>query len=351
MLKVGVVDVTEREGGRKTFVDNFFMALREEGYRVHLVDLDRVSLSMLNSFDVLHFSTHFLGKQMWKLLLSSHPKKVLTIHGWVKKERLFAPRYADIDLRTSVQEILYSFLSLVFLRIAPFLFDAITCPSKDTAEENGLKNVTIISNAIFPEYFDNIDKIEVRKQSNQILFVTYVSIGGLKNAAIVRTVEVVEKLNGILKSGKVVLLIFGKDYSETRKSPYISFMGFSSKFLGILRSSDLFITGKTFPDLGYAEMEAGILGIPVAKFTENYENEELVDGRTGILSRDVDEMVAKLFGYVSDLESNKNVLGSNFRNYVYGNKSWSSVIVKWNKLFMEVCQVAGGQVGNRWRKR
>lgn len=340
MLKVGVVNVNEKKGGRRTFVDDFCKALKREGYEVHLVDINEASLNTLNSFDVLHFSAHFLGKPMWKVLLATHPRKVLTIHGWVKKENLYILNQTSVQsgFRALCQMFLYSLLSSIFLKILFIVFDAVTCPSENTAKENGIKNVAVITNALFTECFSNVDTIDVRHTQNEILFVTYVSVGGLKNVTVDRTIRAVKKLNESLKHQKATLLVFGKDYLVRNSSPHVRFMGFSDKFLGILKSSDLFITGKVFPDIGYAEMQAGVLGIPVAKFTENCGDEEIVDGETGILAKSEDEMVGKLLHYISDLENSRRTLGSNFRKYIENEKSWNEVIVQWNKLFMKVCQ-------------
>jgi hypothetical protein len=221
MFKVGVVNVNDREGGRRTFVDNFYEALRREGYNVHLIDLAKISLGALNSFDILHFSADFLGKYMWKVLLATHPKKLLTIHGWIKKENLHALKHTGVQLGLGAlcRMFFFDLFSRAFLKTASIVFDATTCPSKYTAAENGLRNVTIISNALFPERFCNIDDINVRRGQDEILFVTYVSIGGLKNVAVDKTIEVVRKLNQVLNDRKVILLVFGKDYLGGDTSP------------------------------------------------------------------------------------------------------------------------------------
>ncbi len=339
-VKIGVIDVSEREGGVRTFIDNFSKALRRQGYIVKTIDFERASVGELNSFDILHFSNPFLRsvdrsilKYVWKLLFTRHPRKVLTVHGWVRKEILYTRsqnwrRSADSGAIVSV------LLKFLMWKLVPLFFDSITCPTTRTANENKLKNAFVISNAIFPEYYSSIDPVDLSMKTSEVLFVTYVSIGGLKNVALNRTIRVVRKLNKILKSKKVKLLVFGKDYYGRSRYPYVQIMGYSSKFLSILKSAALFITGKTFPDLGYAEMEAGILGTPVAKFTEDYETEEIIDGQTGILAKNEEEMVNKLLDYVSDLENNKQKLGNSFREYVTKNKNWSSVIGQWNEVFM-----------------
>lgn len=75
-------------------------------------------------------------------------------------------------------------------------------------------------------------------------------------------------------------------------------MSYSKRFLDALKYSDLFIASKTFPNLGYAEMEASILGLLVAKLTEDQTVEEIVDGQTGILAKNKAELVNKLLNYI-----------------------------------------------------
>lgn len=336
-LKIGVIDVATHEGGVRTFVDNFSKALGREGYIVKIVDLSRYTVKELNNFDILHLQT-FIGKYHWKLLFARHPVKVLTVHGWVLKEKLNSISRSRNRNWTGLRMVLYFPLMFLMWNLVTLFFDFITCPSVRTAEENNLNNAIIISNAIFPKSYANVDVICLREKPDEVLFATYASGGGLKNVTLDRTIRVVEKLNKIIKSKSITLMVFGKNDCVKPSYPYIRIMGYSSKFLNILRSSDLFITGKTFPDLGYAEMEAGILGIPVAKFAEDYEIEEIIDGETGILAKSEDEMVNKLLNYISDLDNNKQNLGNSFYEYIKMNKSWNKIITQWNKLFMKCLQ-------------
>lgn len=332
-FNIGIVDVLETQGGRRAFIDSFLKALCREGHTVKIIRLDTVSVGELNSFDILHFSTHYLSLNLWKLLFARHPKKILTVHGWIQSEVLWAMRNQS-NLRTKIAGL----LSLLTMKLMPLFFDLTTCPSRRTADENNLRNAVIISNAIFPEYFENISEIKTPRNQNEVWFVTYASAGGssdILKMTILNIKEVVEKLNELLKNRKVKLMIFGKDYLGTDRSSCIFFMGYSSKFLNFLKSSDLFIVaGPFFP--GYAEMEAGILGLPVAKFTDDYAVEEIVDGQTGILAKDKAELVNKLLNYILNLKREKQRLGSNFRRYIENNRSWDSVIPLWNRLFVDV---------------
>jgi len=207
-LKIGVIDEGFYEGGVRTFVDDFSKALSREGYIVKIADLSRYSVKELNSFDILHFSNFLIWRYHWKLLVARHPVKVLTVHGWVLKETLYNIKRNWPDLR----KVVYIPLNFLMLKLSPLFFDSITCPSVSTAEENNLKNAIIISNAIFPKSYTNVDAIDLREKSDEVIFVTYTSIGGLKNVSLNRTIRVVAKLNKILKSKRITLLVFGKDY-------------------------------------------------------------------------------------------------------------------------------------------
>jgi glycosyltransferase involved in cell wall biosynthesis len=324
-LKIGVVDVLEKEGGRKSFIRNFTRALQQEGCEAKIVNLTTASIGELNTFDILCFSDHFFGLQTWKLFLISNPKKILTVHGWVTKETILALKHSKTREKLSVLS------SLVTWSFIPSLFDVLTCPTINTARENNLKDAVIISNAVDPAC---LVAQQTDLPDNEILVVTYTSIGGLKSVAVNRVIKATAKLNAILKDKKIRLMIFGKHQGNTANSKYVSFMGYSDKFLEISKNAALFFAGYSFPDIGYTEMEMGLMGVPIAKFTEDYESEEIVDGKTGILAKDENEMVSKLLAYFSDVTNQRRVLGQAFQQFILENKSWPVIISKWNRLFL-----------------
>jgi glycosyltransferase involved in cell wall biosynthesis len=316
----------ENEGGRKTFVKNFVKALQNEGYQASLVDMTKASLKELRNFDVLCFSDHFFGIHSWKLLFVRSPKKILIVHGWVKKETIFALNHSNLKEKISILSSLFAWAFI------PTLFDAVTSPTERTAQENKLKGALIISNAVEGKIQENNQNDS--PEAKELIFTTYTSIGGLKSTALDRVIRITLRLNERLTENKVHLMVFGKYPDNTGGYQHVSFMGYSNRFLEVSKHAALFFTGKSFPDIGYAEMEMGLLGVPIAKFTENYAYEEIVDGQTGILAKTEAEMESKLVEYVLDVKNNRQRLGGAFQQYVKTNKSWPVIIKQWNQLFV-----------------
>lgn len=328
MEKIGIVDVDELEGGRRTFIDDFARALIEKGYDAHIIDIRTISLGELNRFDILHFSTHYFGINTWKLLLAYRPKKILTVHGLVAKEILYTLKNGKPNLKTAMGGV----LSLVLWNVAPLFFNAMTCPSKRKKEDNNLKSASVITNAIFPEDYLGITPIDVREIRNDVILVTYSSVGGF-GRNLERIVRIVCKLNRKLEKKRAILLIFGTKFSQSMNSNVVRFMGYSSDFLRYLKGSDLYIHGLISPELGYVAMESAALGVPMAKLSDRYETEEIVDGQTGILAMNELETVQKLLRYVADIDCLKPRLGASFHEYVVKTRSWDRVILRWEKLF------------------
>jgi glycosyltransferase involved in cell wall biosynthesis len=321
-IKIGIVDLKEI-GGRKTFIDNFYKCLKKYGYNVSLINLTNITVKELNKFDILHFSNI---KGVHKIfLLNRNVKKILTIHGWINEEVFGLMRHEKFHKKVGL------LVKLFLWKILPIFFDAIVYPTEDTANKNKF-NGTVISNGIFIDEYKNIKSKDLRNNKSEIVFISYSSPGGLKEWVLNKTIDIVNDLNKIFTTDKkVTLFIFGNVLQKIINNDNIIYMGYREDFLEIIKSADIFITAKDFPDLGYVEMEAGMLEIPVAKFISG--DEEIKDGVTGILAKNEDEMVKKLDNYISNLEYNKGLLGHNFKKYIIDNKSWDVLINEWEKLF------------------
>lgn len=324
-IKIGVVAVVDKKGGRKTFINNLSKALVQYGYNARLVTLEEASISELNDFDVLCFSDCFFGKNTWKILFV-RPKKILTVHGWVKKEAILELKRNTFKVKIRI------LVSLISWKILPSFFKIITSPSINTAKVNGLKHVEIIKNGIFINDYSAILPIDIRTNDHQFVFVTYSSAGGL-NLSTERVIRVLYKLNEQLKDkGQVILLVFGSPLN-TCDSNLVRYMGYSTDFVRYLKGSDLFIMGYSFSELGYAMLEAGALGVPTAKFTNDKTSDELMDNETAILANDEDEMVEKLLYYLTNIDVFKPKLGNALQKYVQSEKNWDNLIVHWSRLF------------------
>lgn len=325
-LKIGIIDIKPKVGGVGTFIDNFYRALKNyTNHEVELIDMDKVSISELNSYDILHFSAVQL-RYIKKMLFIIKPKKILTLHGWLKEEVFY-----NMDQKNMINKIKmleYYLIFSFFLRIN--YFNKITCPTQNTANKNRLKNAIIISNALFPRDYNKYNNLQ--KIKKKYIFVTYSSEGGKKSQQIKDLINLIIELNTKI-SIKVELHIFGK-YDESYNYPYIFYHGYVNNFLESLNRADLFITLKDFPDLGYVEMEAGAMKIPIAKLKTS-NDEEIIDNKTGILAKNNDDLIYKLLLYVKDIKNKKNYLGNNFYNYINKEKNWKNIIVIWDMLFKE----------------
>jgi len=183
-----------------------------------------------------------------------------------------------------------------------------------------MKKAIIVPNP-FP--CSSIDSLRNHQRSNsisEVLLTTYVSIGGGKVLSIPRLIKIVRLLNkrleGLGINKRVILHIYGKDLSQSivekiRKYPDVRFKGYVDDFVTRLRNYDLFLAGYTFPELGHAVLEAMCVGVPVAKFTDNPELEEIIDGFNGILAIDDKEMVEKLVKYILNINKIKIHLAVN----------------------------------------
>jgi glycosyltransferase involved in cell wall biosynthesis len=113
-------------------------------------------------------------------------------------------------------------------------------------------------------------------------------------------------------------------------------MGYVNDYMEQLKKADLFLAGYTFPELGYAVLEAMCVGVPVAKFTENTELEEIVDGFNGILARSDQEMVEKLTKYILSKDEMKEKLSINAKNTIIRKRDPRYIATIWKIIIREL---------------
>lgn len=307
--------------------------MKKAGYNVDVLDFSKTPLFVLNSYDILHFSSYFYGEHTWKLFFVNHPKKVLTVHGWLKNELLYMLKHGRLGLRA----IIGALLSLAMWPIFPLLFDVNTCPSRRTADGARLKNATIIKNAIFPERYLDVYPINVKSNPKQLVFVCC-SSGALKEEELIidKVIAVVNRLNDLLtQQNDIVLLLFGNVRKKVNPKS-VHFMGYSRDFLNFLKGSDLLILDYSYPDFSYVAMESAALGIPIAKFSEKVSLEEIMTNQTGFLARTDDEMVQILLDYAANVAYFKPKLAAALRQYVQEERSWAKIAPIWSDLFSKL---------------
>ncbi|MDI9617646.1 glycosyltransferase [Methanothermobacter sp.] len=289
-------------------------------------ELDRTDLK---GYDIIHVHGPLKVGGLLKIRKSGVPA-VLTVHGWVINEALTALRMDPIgNLHYILRLINWALHMLIFIRIV--YRGRITTVSEIKRKMNHL-DAMVIHNALITHEIDKkVSKCqEIGK--NCLTAVTYVSIGGSMVSSIPRLVEIVEKVNR-KTSKRLRLLVFGDDRGYDTDN--VKFMGYRDDFLCYLKSADIMLLGYEMSELGYAILEAGYLGVPIAKFRGEYE--ELEDGVHGIIADDEDYMVQRLREFIED-PSIGSAWGENLKDYILKTRSVDVIGKRWKLLIEELRQ-------------
>jgi len=316
------------------------------GYDCVWLSLRNVSFALLRECSIIHVHSPLGPLTMLKMLLLRKAKKVLTLHGWVLDEAKVNVLMAKHTLEKMKSLLIYVFVTLNWilhkLLFIPFIYDYVTAVSRITAKKNGVKAL-VIPNPVLcrntPFHRDNqAVQTSIGYGRDEIIFVTYVSIGGGKILSIPKLIKIVHLLKQRLRrlgiNKHVTLYIYGKDVPQhiiekLSKIPYVRFMGYVKDYPERVKEADLFLAGYTFPELGHAVLESICAGVPVAKFTEDPGQEEIIDGFNGILAFNDEEMLEKLTKYIIDMDNLKKTFAINAENTILRKRSLKYIAVMW----------------------
>jgi glycosyltransferase involved in cell wall biosynthesis len=320
------------------------------GYDCVWLSSRNVSFALLRECSIIHVHGPLGTLTMLKMLLLRKAKKVLTLHGWVLDEakvKVLTAQHLLEKMRLLLAYYLFVVLNWILhkLLFIPFLYDYVTAVSRITAKKNGVKalitpNPAPCKNA--PFHKDNrANQTPNRSNKDEIVFVTYVSIGGGKILSIPRLIKIVHLSNQRLRdlgiNKRVILYIYGKDVPQhiierLSKIPYVRFMGYVKDYPERVKEADLFLAGYSFPELGHAVLEAICAGVPIAKFTEDPSQEEIIDGFNGILAFNDEEMLEKLTKYIIDMDNLKKTFAINAENTILRKRSLKYIAVMWKVI-------------------
>jgi len=265
----------EKGGPAKSTLYLAYIYKKMLGYNVVWFGSNNIRLSDLSKCDIIHSQGPLSFIAMIKLILLRKPRKILTLRGWVLDEakiRVLSSHDAKEKLRnlliytcTAVNWIVHKLI------LIPFVYDCVTAVSHITARKNCV-NALVIPNPTICGGF-GLPRDHSNRTPNEVLLVTYVSIGGGKVLSIPRLIKIVKLLNKKLESlsidKHVILHIYGKDVPPNiikviSRTRYVKFLGYVNDYLDRLREADLFLVGYTFPELGHAALEAICARVPVA---------------------------------------------------------------------------------------
>ena len=339
----------EKGGPAKSTLYLAYIYKKMLGYNVVWFDSNHVRLSDLSKCDIIHSQGPLSFIAMVKLVLSRKPRKILTLHGWVLDEakiRVLSSHNAKERLKSLLIYICTAINWIVHkLILIPFVYDCVTAVSYITAKKNNV-NALAIPNPTICKGFGP-PRGRSNRTPNEVLFVTYVSIGGGKVLNILRLIKIIKllnkKLEGLGANKRVILHIYGKDVlpnviKAISRIQDVKFFGYVNDYLDRLREADLFLAGYTFPELGHAVLEAICAGVPIAKFTENPKLEEIRDGFNGILASSDEEMVEKLVKYVLNMSEEKEKLLINSRDTILKTRNIRRVAVMWKTTIQAIAR-------------
>jgi glycosyltransferase involved in cell wall biosynthesis len=333
----------EEKGGIATASRYLALIYKKLGCKVVWLVPRNINFKFLESCQLIHVQGPLRLFDSLKLIMLKNARKILTLHGWVLDE-------ARVSVFTSygVREKLKSLLVYVQITInwiihrfilIPYVYDYVTAVSYTTAKKNSVRALVIPN----PIICKNVNFLESYSKffPNEMIFITYVSIGGGKMLAVPRFVRLINLLNKRLEdvgiNKHVILHIYGKDVPSSiiasiSKIQYVKFMGYVNDYSKRLKEAALFLAGYTFPELGYAVLEAMCMGVPVAKFTENPELEEIIDGFNGILALSDEEMIKKLVKYILDMDKMRRKLAVNAKNTIVKKRDPTYIAVMWKTI-------------------
>jgi len=84
-------------------------------------------------------------------------------------------------------------------------------------------------------------------------------------------------------------------------------------------------------------MEAGERGVPIAKL-QTGPHAELVDGHTGIVAKDTQDLADKLALFVREYPASKERLGLALRRFIEKEKSTDVIRVQWEDTFLRASE-------------
>jgi len=277
-------------------------------FQITLLNIHRV-LKLLRSCNVIHLQGPLVLLLFVLFTTVRRPKIIMTLHGWVIKEAL-------IYYSRSNKKTLRGFLVLIYIMVLWNLYryllsrsiiDYITAVSRITARENGIRDAIIVPNPILCRPLDDPCKDHSKRHRHNYRIVTYVSIGGGKIESIPTAVTIVNHINKLLKLNNLqtsaILEIYGKDLPDNiiqtiSRLPFVKYMGYVSDFKERIKGADLFLVAYSFPELGFAALEAVCMGVPLAKLTADPTEEEIVDGFNGFLATSPHEIAVKIYNYL-----------------------------------------------------
>ncbi|MCD6492145.1 MAG: hypothetical protein J7K59_07660 [Candidatus Korarchaeota archaeon] len=336
-------------GGPRETVRRLFKGLLLEGYKIDIFTLRRDKLPLLSEFgnDLFMIKTmltenydaviYFGSIPLPSMMFIDCPKKALFVHGFIEDELKNAIVMAHTRAAVGALGLLayYKLVKPIFSK--GFFYDFTICRSVTSCEKNNLdvKSCVILPHFIFPEEvkrgkeFYNVEASGLSK--NVVLsYSSYAHSPRLfGNHNVVKVfLGVTRRLNKPLKLIIVdpkISLKYTESYGSLLSVDYSPAMP-KKEFLKMLTSSSLYFDQLTDEELRNSTIEAGVGGVPVAKYIhplyvtrQDYGREEV------IYESDIHKLIDALTEYFSRLDYYLETYAKNFKRFLATKRIWDYV--------------------------
>jgi len=340
---IGVVIPGRRGGGVGLTIRKLVKGLRLEGFNVRPISLegrnllsvmclDGRSLPMLCQFDTLIY----MGSIPYPshIFINDCGKIMLFVHGFVKQELINAIKKGR--LRSRIRAI--SLLTLYDISRLIDKIDLFICRSLTSCEMNKIyRNYILLPEFVFQEEVKLYDKfmIEFKQtnfQRNVIRILTYTSYADSPRLLnISQMVRLLKHVSQNIRRNIILTVIDPKikgEHIESSGNLTVKYTGFIPKdaFLKELANSDMFIELCIDEELRNTSIEAGLMGIPIAKLTHtrfigrvDYEEDCLIHANTG------KEFIHRITDYLNNLEYYRHIYSRNMRRFILEHRTWDAL--------------------------
>jgi len=317
-----------------------YKGLKLEGYEVDLVKIqgnasrrlyeDIKAAKNLQSFDVVIY----MGSNLWLNPLFIESKKGLFVHGFVWDEFLEAIKQHSIGGMVGRLSLLSYWKAFNFSKI----FDFFIFHSRTAHERNGIpSDYVILPQFILPDDLQLYSALKSSHISNgAVRIVTYTSF--VSTPRILGMKELVSLAKKLIRLShrKIEFIIINPidmDYSflnhfKSTDDSTIKILPSMPReeFLKLMSSSDLYVERCLDEELGYVSIEAGLMGVPIAKVTlpEYFDRQDYNDKEV-ILARSLGESSAKIAEYVENIDLYKRQYTARMQDFLMTKRSWDNV--------------------------
>jgi hypothetical protein len=180
---------------------------------------------------------------------------------------------------------------------------------------------------VFEEDLDRLDSSHHERHGDAVRILAYTSLVKSPRLLTREQLEIIAELLHKHLGGRLQFLVVGARLRrpQATRCTYLEFME-RPTFLRLLASSDLYLECCTDEEIRLGTIEAGSMGVPVAKLTRHdYVGRQDYGPDEIIVDESIEGLVARVLYYVNHIGSERAVHGESLRNFLRTKRNWNSV--------------------------